>query len=107
MDIMKYQEYIKNIGFAGFVLVVLYLGYTRTWVWGAELKEEQARTATAIAERDRWMNLAVQGTKLAEDAATRTGKYHMVGANIDTQMTPQEVSNRLDSIKKSLHPGIE
>lgn len=47
------------------LLLIIYGGYKRYWVWGYQLEEMRS-------DRDEWKNMALRGTNLTERAANLT-----------------------------------
>lgn len=107
-------ETLKSIGIAGLLAFILWASFSGMWVWGDQLKAEQARTAAAVAERDKWQNLAIAGTKLAEVSAAKTGRFPMpitssahVADTTSGPATPEEIAARLDNVSEVVQPGME
>jgi hypothetical protein len=119
MDTKTIVDYVQSIGLTGALVAVIYLGYTGFWVFGSQLKDEQNRTITALAERDKWQELALKGTKLAEDISTvnavnsptpsTSNNTLIVGKSlpIPTNASVNEIGRRLDQLKEKVFPGIE
>lgn len=63
---MDWLEFAREFGFPVVTLIlVLYTGYKRVWVWGAELKAAEKR-------EQEWRELALTGTKIAETVAANS-----------------------------------
>jgi hypothetical protein len=74
-DILKY---ISSVGVVGILVVAMYGGYKKWWVFGWNYRESEERTQKAEKERDDWRDLALHGTNLAEQTVdlfrrSRTG----------------------------------
>lgn len=59
-------KYVSQIGVLGLLIIVLYGGYKRLWVWGWLYREQEARINKLERERDDWRDIALHGTTLAE-----------------------------------------
>jgi hypothetical protein len=59
-------KYVSQGGVLGLLIVILFGGYKRWWVFGWIYKESEERVAKAEKERDDWRDIALHGTTLAE-----------------------------------------
>jgi len=75
-----------QLGLGGLMLVALFLGFRRIWVWGWY--------ATALEkERDEWKQMALGGLKAAADLAQASKKH--------TTLTPDEADVALRIIREA------
>lgn len=58
-DILTLIDKLSGAGLATLLIVILYGGFKRLWVWGYQLEEMRI-------DRDRWQQLALKGTALSE-----------------------------------------
>lgn len=57
---------ITDTGLVGFMLIALFGGYKKWWVFGWSYKESEKRAEKLEKERDDWRDIALHGTALAE-----------------------------------------
>ena len=114
MDKILTTDNIKNLGLVGMLTFILWANFSGQWVWGTQLKEEQNRTTSAIADRDKWMKLALEGTKLAEVSANKTMAVlngvpvpPVVKKADEKPMSAEEVKSKLEELHNRIEPGIE
>lgn len=100
MDMSKMTDIAKNVSLVGLLLGILYLSFNGDWVWSKSLKEEQARTAAAVAERDRWQQLALQGTKFAEQAVMKNSSLKGELPPVNHNYTAEDIQNRLNKVNE-------
>lgn len=62
-DLLKY---VSQAGVLGLLVIILFGGYKKWWVFGWIYRESEERTSKAEKERDDWRDLALHGTNLAE-----------------------------------------
>lgn len=65
-DIQVFFKYVSQAGVLGFLIVVLYGGYRKWWVFGWIYRDSEVRTQKIEKERDDWRDIALHGTNLAE-----------------------------------------
>jgi hypothetical protein len=66
LSIADLLKYISQAGVLGLLVIILFGGYKRWWVFGWIYRESEDRTSKAEKERDDWRDIALHGTSLAE-----------------------------------------
>lgn len=66
LEVVDILKYASSIGLGGGLIIALFGGYKKWWVFGWIYREEQERTAKLERERDDWRDLALRGTGLVE-----------------------------------------
>lgn len=66
LSLADFLKYISQAGVLGLLVVILFGGYRKWWVFGWQYKDAETRTSRAEKERDDWRDLALHGTNLAE-----------------------------------------
>ena len=108
MGATEAKDLAKNVGLVGLLSLIIWTSFSGIWVWKTQLQEEQTRTVSALADRDKWQKLALQGTKLAEEASLKDQGLPMATAGpVDTNVSADEVAQRLNKVNLQVHPGIE
>lgn len=65
-DSLTFLDYLSRAGVVVLLLVILYGGFRRWWVFGWVLKESEDRCLEVAKDRNEWKEIALRGTGLAE-----------------------------------------
>lgn len=66
LTIQTVLKYVSQAGTLGMLVIILFGGYKKWWVFGWIYRESEKRTEKLEKERDDWRDLALHGTNLAE-----------------------------------------
>lgn len=66
LTIQDLFKYLSQGGVLGLLIIMVYGGYKKWWVFGWIYQQSEDRTSKAEKERDDWRDLALHGTNLAE-----------------------------------------
>jgi hypothetical protein len=66
LSLQEALKYVSQAGVLGFLIIVLYGGYKKWWVFGWLYRESEARTVKTEKERDDWRDIALHGSTIAE-----------------------------------------
>lgn len=66
LDITEVLKYASSIGLGTGLMIILFGGYRKWWVFGWIYKESETRALKVEKERDDWRDLALRGTGLVE-----------------------------------------
>jgi hypothetical protein len=108
-------ENIKSFGVAGLLALIVWASFSGQFVWSSQYKEAQAATTAMKEERDKWMKVALEGTRLSEVAAhevARTSGNPFAPLappeiNSSKPLTPEVVASKLEKVSQTIEPGIE
>jgi len=64
VDLMKLAEWVSGMDTPVLILLILYAGYRRVWVWGDQYKEMET-------ERNYWRETALSVSGLPRDGVSR------------------------------------
>jgi hypothetical protein len=95
----KILDYLNKGGVVALLVGVLLAGQQGIWVWGQTLTKTEA-------ERDQWKQLALQGTRLAEEAAM--GPTRIIGMAPPkpvpaSQVQAIDISDRLHALEGAMN----
>jgi hypothetical protein len=94
----KIIDYVSKGGVITVLLGILLAGQQGIWVWGTTLTK-------AETERDTWKQLALQGSRLAEEAATRPTRVIGMAPPLSvsaSQVKPLDISDRLSQLEEAM-----
>lgn len=82
-DALTWAATIRDIGTTAALMIVLYGGAKRWWVWGYQLTEAkaecEARLTAAQRREDEWKELALTGGVVAKQAIELARDRHVRG----------------------------
>lgn len=90
MDYGKLIDIGSKVSLAVVLIVIIYTGSLGMWVFGTQYKE-------MTADRDTWKQLALQGTKVAQQAARP-----VIGAGPTRELTPLPANPTPDDVRYRL-----
>lgn len=94
MDYNKLIEYGGRISVGVLLIVILFAGTQGYWVFGSQYRE-------MIEDRNTWKELALKGTRVAEQATRTTiGRPPNVKNPLPSNPTPADVSARLETLSR-------
>jgi hypothetical protein len=94
-------ENITKGGIIGLLLIILVTGFTGVWVYGpshkAEIVSLEKQLTTALAEREEWRKLAIEGLRVSREVSA--ARVPILGANPNTEVSPEDVADQLRVIQ--------
>lgn len=104
-------ENLKSIGLAGLLAIVLWLSFSGQVIWSWQYKDVQNQLSTMKEERDKWMKVALEGTRLSAVTAQMTGRMPSMSTVEMVKpgkiQTPEEAAAKLDKISEQIEPGMD
>lgn len=68
LDVASFLDYLSRAGVVIFLIIVIYGGYKRWWVFGWTYKESERRYEGMRQEKDAWRDTALESAKVATKA---------------------------------------
>lgn len=100
-------ENITKGGIIGLLLLILVTGFSGVWIYGpthkAEVEAVEKQLTTALAEREEWRKLAIEGLSLSR-SVSRT-RLPIMAAPSAKELSPTDVSEQLNLIKNLNNSG--
>lgn len=85
LELLKSAEFMR---FGTLVALVLFANYKRVWVWGSELREEQAEHKATKANCDRMMADATRTIEKWQDKSLQIAGYAETAIGIKKAQVP-------------------
>ena len=70
MDLKQLLDIVNTVGLVGVLVMILWGGAKRLWVYGWYYREQQQYQIRLVRERNEWRDIALRGTVLAEKAVS-------------------------------------
>src|SRR5688572_11589929 len=105
----KNSDMLKNVSIGVLLIAILYLGMNGQWVFGKDYEEMKAsyerQLSTALAERDRWEKLAIEGLVTARSVSAV--RIPIMSSAPGEAVSPDDVAKQLNLIKDLNEEGGE